>query len=157
MGLLSRFKKDTGPQVPEFDPADWIGRKFRSSLSVEVSTANFYAVIQQCYGTTGPLEPADWRRPAAAATFVSSQGRPRLVDPVAAYRVSVGRQNYAALALWDRIVSYSDSTDGPPIEMWFVYSDFDQSVPTPVAGMWKMRDASLSSIGWVERPLWGLT
>lgn len=156
MGLLSRIKRPTDRRAPDFDPADWIGRKFRSNLSVEASVENFYAVIRECYRTTGAMEPAEWRRPATAAGFVSSQGNPRPVDPIAAYRVRVGAQHHVELAVWDGVVSYGDGTGGPPIEMWFVYSDFDRSVPTPVAGTWKMRDASLSSIGWVERPLWGL-
>jgi hypothetical protein len=59
------------------------------------------------------------------------------------------------LAIWDRMVSYGDgSTPGPPCEMWFVPPGFDTS-PIPIAGVWKRRDGSLSSIGYVEAPLWG--
>jgi hypothetical protein len=39
--------------------------------------------------------------------------------------------------------------------MWFVPPGFDMS-PIPIAGRWKMRDGSLSSIGWVEGQLWGV-
>jgi hypothetical protein len=39
--------------------------------------------------------------------------------------------------------------------MWFVPPGFDAS-PIPIAGRWKMRDNSLSSIGTVEGQLWGV-
>jgi hypothetical protein len=97
-----------------------------------------------------------WTVPQGTASFRSTQGGAITVPParLVAYRTADGRR--ITLALWGGLVSYSDGagTDGPPIEMWFVPSGFDQQ-PIAIAGRWKMQDGSLSSIGWVESPLWG--
>jgi hypothetical protein len=90
------------------------------------------------------------------AGFTSTQGNKVTVKParVVADNLVGGGRIY--LAIWNGMVSQGEGSGigGPPCEMWFVPPGFDTS-PIPIAGTWKMRDGSLSSIGWVESPLWG--
>lgn len=151
MGFFSRK-----PTAPKIDPSHWIGRKFRSSQTIDQCLATFAQVKDECYQTTGELTDIDWTIPTNLAGFTSTQGNNVIVRPtrVVAYQLVGGDSIY--LALWDGMASYGDGsgTGGPPCEMWFVPPGFDTS-PIPIAGRWKMQDGSLSSIGWVESPLWG--
>lgn len=153
MGLFSRK-----PPEPKSDPSHWIGRKFRSGRTLDECLATFSKVKDECYQTTGALVDVEWTVPASLGSFTSTQGSNVTVKParVVASDLVGGRRIY--LALWDGTVSYGDhtGTGGPPCEMWFVPPGFDTS-PIAIAGTWKMQDASLSSIGWVESPMWGTT
>jgi hypothetical protein len=156
VALFSRKKNASVNAASTNDSDLFIGRKFRSSLSMDECIDNFMIVKEQCYRTAGSLKEIEWHVPSDIGSFKSSQGQVPTAAPV---RVVVndlvgGGQIY--LAVWNGVVSYGDGTGsgGPPCEMWFVPSGFDMA-PIQIAGAWKMRDASLSSIGWVEAPLWG--
>jgi len=153
VALFSRRRNPAIPSAP--DPSHWIGRKFRSDCSVDEALANFLLARDECYDVTKEL-PATWTVPAQAATFVSSQGSATSVPPARLYSWGTSDNRVLTLALWAGMVSHGDGREvaGPPIEMWFVPSGFDLQ-PIPIAGRWKMQDSSLSSIGWVESPLWG--
>ncbi len=141
-------------EVP-IDPSHWIGRKFRTSLTVQESLAAFDSIKDECYAIRG-REAVTWTVPTSALAFGSTQGKSNTVPPATVVAYALAQRGRITLALWDGMVSYGDGTGagGPPREMWFVPSGFDQS-PIPIAGLWKARDSSLSSIGWVESPLWG--
>lgn len=158
MGLFSRKSKSASWHQSNGDPSSvFIGRKFRSSASVQESLDAYSIVIRECYRATSPVYDVGWRTPAAASTFESSQGAPSLVPPARIVATDLADGGCIYLALWDGMVSYGGGSGqgGPPREMWFVPPGFDTS-PIPIAGAWKMRDGSLSSIGWVESPLWGV-
>jgi hypothetical protein len=152
VGLFSRKKKSESTSTSDLPPTvgEFIGRKFRSSLSLQQCLDNFSSVKDECYVTTGPLQDVKWQMPDPGVPR-TSQGRVPTDSPirVVAYDLTAGGRIY--LALWDKAVSYG--TDGA-CEMWFVPPGFDTS-PIPIAGRWKMRDNSLSSIGYVESGLWG--
>jgi hypothetical protein len=118
---------------------------------------NFSIVKEECHRTSGPLADIEWQVPTELEGYESSQGDQLVAVPpvrVVANDLADGAKIY--LAIWDGMVSYGDSSGsgGPPCEMWFVPPGFDTS-PIPIAGTWKMRDSSLSSIGYVESPMWG--
>ena len=137
------------------DPAHWIGRKFRTNLTIEDSLEAFDVAKSECYEIRSQ-EDLTWMVPDGAHAYESTQGRATTTPPSRLLSYTLARGGRITLALWDGMVSYGDGSGvgGPPREMWFVPSGFDQS-PIAIAGRWKMRDSSLSSIGWVESPLWG--
>ena len=147
--------REASYSAPDFDPSHWIGRKFRSERTIDESVEIFDAVKAECYRITGPQE-LTWTVPEQAHQFQSSQGSATTIPPrrLVSYGLTGGGR--ITLALWDGMVSYGSGSgeDGPPREMWFVPTGFDTS-PLPISGRWKMADPSLSSIGWVESPLWG--
>jgi hypothetical protein len=136
--------------------ASFIGRKFTSSLSMKECLDAFDAAKADCYRTTGPLLEVDWRMPGDLGAFRSSQGRAPEVPPARVVACDLLDGGRIYLAVWNGMTSYGDASgsSGQPCEMWFVPPGFDTS-PIPIAGRWKSRDASLSSIGYVESPLWG--
>ncbi|SRR6266545_4473493 len=156
MGFFSRGKSGRGDATSTPDVGVFIGRKFRSSLSVDDCLANFSIVREQCYRISGPLVDAEWHVPAVPGGFASSQGAISLVPPARVLANDLVGGGHIYLAIWKGMVSYGDGSgsDGPPCEMWFVPPGFDTS-SIQIAGVWKMRDSSLSSIGYVESPLWG--
>jgi hypothetical protein len=158
MALFSRRSKGApeSRSLPKPDPSHWIGRKFRTDRSTEESVEIFMSVKDECYEVDSK-EGVEWAVSTGAATFRSTQGNPTVVPPALLISYELVRGGRITLALWDGMVSYGDGTGvgGPPREMWFVPSGFDTSSPIAIAGRWKMRDPSLSSIGWVESPLWG--
>lgn len=148
-GNFSRKQRPAASLAPAKGLDDYIGRKFRSSLSTQACLDNFAAVIKECYSTVGPLREAEWQMPAGLPEM-TSQGRVPTASPVQVLAGDLASGGQIYLALWDHGVSYS--TQG--CEMWFVPPGFDTS-PIPIAGRWKARDSSLSSIGYVESALWG--
>lgn len=141
---LGIFRKNkTEPQVQPF-----IGRKFRSSLTVDECLANYRVARDQCYQVVDEFEPV-WS-PPDPGTYVSSQGGQLTGPPSRVLANTLAAGGVIQLAVWDGAVAGGGGT-----QMWFVPPGFDQS-PIPLAGTWKMRDSSLSSVGWVEGPLWGL-
>lgn len=156
MGFFSRGRSGRNDAVATSDPSVFIGRKFRSSLTVDDCLSNFAVVREQCYRTSGPVVDVEWNVPAAPEGFTSSQGAMSPVPPMRAVATELVGGGYIYLAIWNGMVSYGDGSgsSGPPCEMWFVPPGFDTS-PIQIAGAWKMRDSSLSSIGYVESPLWG--
>lgn len=152
MGIIS--KRARVPELPPIDPAHWIGRKFRTDRAPDESIVCFSEARDECYAVAAP-EPVGWVVPPSAATYASTQGRATTEPPtrVLSYKLVGGGR--ITLALWSGMVtSGAAGSGGPPYEMWFVPSGFDQS-PIPISGRWKMRDPSLASIGWVESPQWG--
>lgn len=142
-------------ELPAFNPDHWIGRKFRTDLSLEAALQTFDQVKHECYAISG-REELDWLTPRDASTFRSTQGSPTDVPPaqLLSYRLVAGGR--ITLAVWNGMVTQgANGLDGPPIEMWFVPSEFDRSGIVPIAGLWKNKDSSITSIGWVESPLWG--
>lgn len=156
MGIFSKKQRnEPSSATSNLDPGLWIGRKFTSGCSIDESMGNFSRVRDQCYKIVEEL-PVTWAVPVGAESFASTQGRATAVPPECVVSYCTGEGGSITLAMWSGVVSYGDGlgVGGPPIEMWFVPSGFDQQ-PIPIAGMWKMQDSSLSSIGWVESPLWG--
>lgn len=150
MGIFSRKQRFGAGSGPAAGTLDFIGRKFMSSLSMQECLDNFSQVKDECYPTAGPLREVEWQMPGGLPER-TSQGRTPTVPPdqVLAGDLTDGGQIY--LAVWNRGVSYAPGNR----EMWFVPPAFDGS-PIPIAGRWKMRDNSLSSIGCVEPALWGV-
>jgi hypothetical protein len=105
--------------------------------------AAIYAEIRYC---TAPPNPDDGPDPHLG-DGVRVPGDGGLRGP--ADLVQGGR---IYLAPWD---SGHSGKVGPPCEMWFVSPDYGAS-SFPIAGRWKMRDNSLSSVGSVEGQLWGI-
>ena len=157
MGLFSRNKDvpTTQPLVRTASP--FIGRKFQSSLSLAECLDNFSAARDECYTTTGQPMEIEWQVPAHLGDFKSTQGSIALVAPVRVLANDLLGGGRIYLAAWNGLVSYGDGsgTGGPPCEIWFVSPGFDMS-PVQIAGVWKRLDPTLSSIGWVESPLWGV-
>ena len=154
MGLFSR--KPSSSASTTASGTNWIGRKFRSNLPIEACLVNFSLAYGQCYETVGDIRDVPWSTPEGAASFSSSQGSSTTLAPARSLAVDLRTGGAIYLALWEGMVSYGDGSGqgGPPCEMWFVPPGFDTS-PIPIAGRWKMVDGSLSSIGWVDRELWG--
>jgi hypothetical protein len=157
VGIFSRKKPGPTFATSTRGESVFIGRKFRSNLSLAECVDNFSIVKDECYRTSGPLVDVEWHAPTELGGFNSSQGGMPAVSParVVANDLVGGARIY--LAMWNGMVSYGDGSGsgGPPCELWFVPPGFDTS-PIQIAGAWKMRDASLSSIGYVESPLWGV-
>lgn len=150
MGIFSRKQRPVARSAPaNIGLDDYIGRKFRSSLAMQECLDNFLAVKDECYQTVDPLRELEWQMPAGLPEM-TSQGSVPDVPPARVLAVGLAGGGQICLALWDHGVSYP--TQG--CEMWFVPPGFDTS-PIPIAGRWKMRDGSLSSIGYVESALWG--
>lgn len=150
MGIFSRKQRPVAGSAPaNIGLDDYIGRKFRSSLGMQECLDNFSAVKDECYRTVGPLREAEWQMPVGLPQR-TSQGSVPTVPPARVLAADLTGGGRIYLALWDHGVSYG--TQG--CEMWFVPPGFDTS-PIPIAGRWKMRDGSLSSIGYVESALWG--
>jgi hypothetical protein len=157
VGIFSRKQHLAASSTSPSTAVDiFIGRKFRSSLSMQECLDAFSIVKDTCYPTDGPLRDVEWRMPADLGPFESSQGSVPGVPPSRVVTNDLVRGGGIYLALWDGMVSYGEGggKGGPPCEMWFVPPGFDTS-PISIAGTWKMRDSSLSSIGYVESPLWG--
>ena len=155
LGVFSRKQKSTQPAELAVNPAHWIGRKFRTNSTVEESLRHFALARDECYQVAHE-EDVRWIVPADASAYRSSQGIPTTIPPWRLQRQRLTDGSIITLAVWAGMVTQADGSGsgGPPIELWFVPSAFDRS-PIPIAGHWKMRDPSLSSIGWVEQPLWG--
>jgi hypothetical protein len=150
MGIFSRKQGLAASSGPTTGSPDFIGRKFLSSLSIQECLSNFSAVKDECYSTVGPMRDIEWQMPIGLPERTSQGLVPTAPpDKVVASDLVGGGQIY--LALWDSGVSYGPGRR----EMWFVPPGFDGS-PIPIAGRWKMRDGSLSSIGSVESTLWGV-
>ncbi|GAA1834470.1 hypothetical protein GCM10009714_15000 [Microlunatus capsulatus] len=140
---------------PEINPDHWIGRKFRTELSLDESLRAFESVKDECYDITS-RESLVWSIPEGAANFQSTQGSPAILPPARLVSYVLARGGRITLALWDGMISNGgNGVDGSLREMWFVPSEFDRSAIMPIAGRWKAMDPSLASIGWVESPLWG--
>jgi hypothetical protein len=112
--------------------AEYIGRKFRSSAGIEASIENFRAAVTQQEGTKPTFFDVEWSGPAPAPLRVIGvvQGR---IPPLGS------RAGVSYLAIW------------PDADMYFVAPDYEQRPTPPLVGMWKTRDASLSSVGSVAR------
>jgi hypothetical protein len=159
MGIFSRKpRSDSRQRVSANSSNDFIGRKFRSQATLSECLETYAAVSAECYRTAGSMYETEWHMPIVPAAFQPSQGTPPLVPPAKVVATDLIGGGRIYLAVWDGVVSYGGGvpTGGPPCEMWFVPPGFDTS-PIPIAGTWKMRDSSLSSIGWVEGPMWGIS
>lgn len=156
MGLFSRRKASAKPSTSH-DPNVWIGRKFRTNATIEESIMAFESAKDQCYDVSSQGR-VRWVVPVDAASFQSTQGTASTVPPARLISYTLTDGGRITLALWEGMVSFGEGSGvgGPPREMWFVPSGFDRS-PLPIAGIWTSYDSSLSSIGWVESPLWGAT
>lgn len=154
MGIFSR-KGSIPRESPSANRSnDFIGRKFRSNLSIAECLENFSIVKDQCYRTTGGIYEIEWRMRLESADVESSQGGPPAIPPATFHANDLSGGGRIYLAIWDGMVYHDHSgVGGPPREMWFVPPGFDTS-PIPIAGTWKMRDGSLSSIGYVESASW---
>jgi len=132
MGFFSRK-----PPEPKIDPSHWIGRKFRSSLTLDECLANYNMVKAECYHTAGTSTEMDWTVPTDLAGFTSTQGNNVTVKParVVADNLVGGGRIY--LAIWNGMVSQGEGSGigGPPCEMWFVPPGFDTPrSPSPAPG-----------------------
>lgn len=158
MAIFGRKRSSPAPSTntPSITPADWIGRKLRTQLSIDESLTAFETAESNIANFRGKIE-ATWVVPPTAASFSSSQGATTQVVPERVVRYEFANGDTVVLALWDGMVTSGDGNlnPGPPREMWLVPSHFDTSGVLPVVGHWKSVDPSLSSIGWVERPQWG--
>ena len=159
MGLFSRKSRAPSAATLERSVQSFIGRKFRSDCSLDECLSNFIAVSDECYPVVSGLVDVGWRVPTDLGGFISTQGSVPAVAParVVARKLATGGHLY--LALWNGMASYGNGTGdgGPPCEMWFVPPGFEVMTPIAIAGTWKRRDSSLSSIGNVESPLWGVS
>jgi hypothetical protein len=152
MGLFSKKSSTPSPSAVGRGSA-FIGRKFTSSLSLAECITNYEAARDECYETEdGPSVDPGWDVPAVEG-LTSSQGDVVLAAPERVLMTHLRDGGHLYLSIWDGPVSYGDGT-GPGTEMWFVPPGFDTS-PIAIAGTWKRRDSSLSSIGYVEASLWG--
>jgi hypothetical protein len=158
MGIFSRKSKNSTPQGSGTGTTqEFIGRKFRSSASLQECLSTYAEVSAECYRTAGPMYDVPWDMPTPPPGFQPSQGTAPEISPTRMVATDLAQGGRIYLALWDGMVSYggTSAAGGPPCEMWFVPPGFDTS-PIPIAGRWKMRDNSLSSIGSVEGQLWGV-
>jgi hypothetical protein len=158
MGIFSRRPKaSTSQRAATGSSSDFIGRKFRSSLSLQECLKNYAEVSGECYTVAGPMYDVPWHTPTPPPSFQPSQSALPAMPPTRAVATDLTQGGRIYLALWDGMVSYSSDTPkaGPPCEMWFVSPDYG-ALSFPIAGKWKMRDSSLSSIGSVEGKLWGI-
>ncbi|MFJ3894496.1 hypothetical protein [Streptomyces sp. NPDC090083] len=115
----------------------YIGRKFSSQAGVEESIANFRAAITQQLGSEPEFFTAEWTGPDPAPVMVIGAAPGGTAQAVRSATASY-------LALW---------TDGG---MYFVAPDYAVRPTPPLVGMWKMRDASLTSTGSVEAGEFGV-
>lgn len=158
MGIFSRRSKDSASQRSSMSSSyDFIGRKFRSSTSLQECLTTYAEVSAECYRTAGPMYDVPWHMPTPPPSFQPSQGTPPHIPPARVVATDLVQDGRIYLALWDGMVSYDGHPGkvGPPCEMWFVSPDYG-ALSFPIAGRWKMRDNSLSSIGSVEGQLWGI-
>jgi hypothetical protein len=153
MGLFGRRGSAPSPSATAGNSgATVIGRKFRSSLSVEDCLENYSAVKDECYDVQGPLVDVEWHMPANFASLESTQGIVPATPPVRVVASDLAGGGHIYLAIWASCPTYAEADSFR--ELWFVPPGFDTS-PIPIAGRWKMRDSSLSSIGYVESAFWG--
>jgi hypothetical protein len=115
----------------------YIGRKFSSRAGVDESIANFRAAITQQLGSAPEFFTAEWTGPDPAPVTVVGAA-PGGTAP------AVRRAASSYLALW---------ANG---SMYFVAPDYSVRPTPPLVGMWKMRDASLTSTGSVEADEFGV-
>lgn len=132
---------------PKQTRQQFIGRKFRSGLSADECLQNYRAVRDQCYDVVDEFEPV-WSTPDPGAYESAEVSAPE-GPPVSVVASTLSTGGVLYLAVWGGTALGGDT------QMWFVPPEFDGS-PIPLAGVWKMRDSSLSSIGSVERPFWGV-
>jgi hypothetical protein len=159
MGIFSRKSKESTPQRSSMGSSyKFIGRKFSSSASLQECLKTYAEVSTDCYRTAGPMYDVAWHMPTPPSSFQPSQGTPPNIPPTRAVATDLVQGGRIYLALWDGMVSRGGHSGkvGPPCEMWFVSPDYGAS-SFPIAGRWKMRDNSLSSIGSVEGQLWGIS
>lgn len=105
MGLFSRK-----PPEPKIDPRHWIGRKFRSSFTLDECLANYNMVKAECYHTAGTSTEMDWTVPTDLAGFTSTQGNNVTVKPARVVADNLAGGGRTDLAIWNGIVSQGEDS-----------------------------------------------
>src|ERR1700735_163201 len=106
MGIFSRKQRTVARLAPAKGALDdYIGRKFRSSLSMQECLDNFSAVKDECYRAVGPLREVGWEMPVGLPER-TSQGSVPEVPPVRVLAIDLVDGGQSCLAVWDPVVSY---------------------------------------------------
>lgn len=152
MGLFSRRDRQKSDVGVAADGPLYIGRKFDCHESLDICLETYEQALAQCFDVSGRRFEAGWVEPDAAG-FESNQGQTpgRPPDRVVGHPLATGGNAY--LAMWDNGERMN--------QLWFVPPGFDTDDVGPIGGTWFtiLRSAghsTVGSVGFVERPLWGV-
>ncbi len=141
-GLFGRKRSAPSRSATDGDSgATLIGRKFRSSLSVEDYLENYSAVKKECYDVEGPLADVEWHMPATFASLESTQGIVPATPPVRVVASDLAGGGRIYLAVWASCPTYAEADSFR--EMWFCPARV-RYVANPYRG--KMEDARLITV-----------
>jgi hypothetical protein len=160
MGLFSRKPEKQFARAAAAAVADnvWIGRKFRASEPLDVCLATYEAAIGQFLPLAGVRREIDWTPPPDVPGFQSTQGGPPSGPPARVVGHDLASGGTVYLAMWAGSAAANQGSLGSALceQLWYVPPGFNTDEVSPIGGTWKTQLPSLGSIGWVERPYWGV-